>query len=280
MNFLKGLWIGIRPKTLIVAASPVLITCSYFYFLNKSYGKDQIIISLNILFAALIIQIISNLANDLFDFLKGADNKERVGPKRAVASGLISPKLMKQVLINLCGLAVIIGIPLVIIGGLNILIIGILGIILAFLYTASPIALAYTGLAEIFSFLFFGPIATYGTFYLLTNTFDYNIILIGIITGCFSVALLTANNLRDYESDKKSNRKNFVIILGKNKAKIFYYIIQTIPSLAILTLSFFTTIKLLSSLSYLLLFIIEKNSFKLSLLSLILITIFFFLALY
>lgn len=222
MNPLKVALIAIRPKTLIVAISPIFIATILFYVERRQFDISSKLIFINILVSALLIQIISNIANDLFDFLKGADNQDRKGPSRVVQAGLLSVKKAKKLLIVLTILTIFSGIPLFFFGGTPILIIGLTAILFAILYTATPFALAYNGLGELFVFIYFGPIATYGTYYLLSGYFNLVATLAGIAPGLLATSLLLANNIRDYKEDKKNNKNTLVVKLGEKISKNIY----------------------------------------------------------
>ena len=209
-------WIyAARPKTL--TASIVPIVCAI------SIVPTDIVIKKNILFftfiAAIIIQVITNYINDLYDFLKGSD-KNRLGPDRMLQSGLISIENMKLGISILFVLAVITGLPLVIHGGWPILTIGLSSFLFAYMYTAGPVPLAYNGLGDLFVFLYFGLIAVSGTYYLQTGFFDQNSIWLGCSIGLKNVILLCVNNFRDYEEDKKNNKKTLIVFMGKSFGKI------------------------------------------------------------
>ena len=165
--------------------------------------------------AAVLIQIMTNYINDLYDFKKGADNNDRVGPDRMIQKRNLSENEIKAAIYVILFVALIIGIYLAKIGGALIILIGLSSFIFAYLYTATSYSLAYNGLGEIFVFLYFGIIASLGTFYLQTLDYNYNALLIGIICGCLNVGLLIINNLRDIKLDRLSNKKTLVAKHGK-----------------------------------------------------------------
>jgi len=157
------IWISsARPKTLWAAVGPVLIGSAMAY--SDSDDPLNIAVLLATLLAALLIQIGTNFANDYYDFVKGADTTDRVGPVRATQAGLVTPAQMKTAFIITFALAVLLGAYLVWRGGLPILIIGVASVVCAVLYTAGPFPLAYIGLGEVFVMIFFGPVATGGTY--------------------------------------------------------------------------------------------------------------------
>jgi 1,4-dihydroxy-2-naphthoate octaprenyltransferase len=209
--------IAFRLKTLWASISPVLASGVYAYTL----GSREYITFILIVISALLIQISSNLINDYVDFKKGTD-KKRVGPTRAMQAGLLTEKEIKLGIYTINLLALIIGVYLVKIGGLPILLIGLSGLLCAGWYSIGKVSLSYSGIAEIFVLIFFGPVATSGTFYLLKNEWNYEVFILGLTPGLISTAVLVANNVRDYESDKEANKKTLAVRFGKNFGKLEY----------------------------------------------------------
>lgn len=250
----KNIIIAARPLTLAAAFSPVMLAAA----LAENVHLPTL---LNILLSASLIQIISNFANDLYDAKKGAD---KTRTNRMVASGKIPPEIMQKILLVTIFLCILSAIPLVLHGGLPILLIGSSGILFAILYTATPLALAYHGLSEIFVLLYFGPLATAGTYFLLTNHFTLNSFLIGFIPGILSIAMLMVNNLRDYENDLKIKRKNLVSFFGIQKAKKIYFLLLFLPACIIISLVIFSKLNnnFLFALTYLLLIPFSVSALK------------------
>ncbi len=213
-------WTAFRPNTLIVSIAPVFIGISLSI---RDNNFSSYFVAILTLLAAILIQIGTNLINDLYDYIKGADNKHRVGPIRATQSGLLSKNSIQKGAFFCFTLALLIGIYLVYIGGVPILVIGLLSLISGYCYTAGPYPLAYNGLGDIFVFIFFGLIAVPGTYYLQSNIlFDINSILIGSSIGFLAVAVLCVNNIRDIESDSKVGKKTLVVRFGVNIITIVY----------------------------------------------------------
>ena len=150
-----------RPKTLPAAVVPVVVGSA----VAGAEGVFAPFPAIVALFCALLIQIGTNLANDYFDFVKGADSPDRIGPVRVVQSGLLPPATVRNVMIGVFGVTFLLGLYLVWVGGWPILVIGVLSIISAVIYTAGPFPLAYVGLGDVFVFLFFGVVAVTGTHY-------------------------------------------------------------------------------------------------------------------
>lgn len=216
-----------RPKTLPAAAAPVLIGCALAF----GDGCFALFPSLAALVGALLIQIGTNYANDYYDFVKGTDTALRLGPTRVTQAGLVSPLHMKCATFVVFGLAVLVGLYLVIHAGWPILVIGLLSIAFGLLYTAGPYPLGYNGLGEIFVLVFFGPVAVAGTYYVNTLTMSMPAIIAGFIPGLFSVGILTVNNLRDLDGDKLSGKRTLAVRCGRSFAKAEYLASVVIPYL-------------------------------------------------
>ncbi len=207
-----GLWIqAARPWTLGVAVSPVLLGT----IIAHTEGGIRPLAAIAALLGGMLIQIGTNLANDYFDFKKGADSHSRVGPQRVTQAGLIAPKTVRNGFILSFGMAFMFGIYLVYLGGWPIVTIGLISLVLGIIYTGGPFPLAYHGLAELPAFLFFGPIASATTTYVQTGSWSSYSIIAGASAGFFSVALLSINNLRDYQEDRKVGKKTLIAIFGR-----------------------------------------------------------------
>ena len=228
-------WIACRPNTLIVSIAPVMLGTAL------AIHNDNIssyFVAFLTLISSIFIQIGTNLINDLFDFINGADTDERLGPLRATQSGLISAEQVKIGAYISFLIALIIGIYLVYIGGYPILIIGILSLISGYCYTAGPYPLAYNGLGDIFVFIFFGIIAVPGTYYLQSGfLFDFDALLIGSSIGFIAVAILCVNNIRDINADKKVGKKTLAVRFGINKIKFIFDLMIILPFISVFLLS-------------------------------------------
>jgi 1,4-dihydroxy-2-naphthoate octaprenyltransferase len=174
------------------------------------------------LFAAVMIQIGTNLANDCFDCLHGADQCDRVGPVRVTQSGLATPNQVLVATALAFALACAAGLYLVIRGGWPILLIGLLSILSGILYTAGPYPLGYHGLGELFVLVFFGPVAVAGTYYVQALQVTPTVLLIGLAPGLMSVAILTVNNIRDRESDRRAGKRTLAVRFGLRIARLQY----------------------------------------------------------
>ena len=199
-----------RVKTLVASLSPIIITSAFCY---KFYSFNFNICFYTIL-GAMLIQIMTNFINDLYDYKKGADNN-RAGPDRMIQKGYLSQNEIIKAIYFILLISLLIGIYLAMIGGIIIVAIGLSSFLLAYLYTATRFSIAYNGLGEIFVFIYFGLIASLGTCYLQILEYNNNVLLIGIICGSLNVCLLIINNLRDIDSDKSSHKYTLIARYGK-----------------------------------------------------------------
>ncbi|MGC8596194.1 MAG: 1,4-dihydroxy-2-naphthoate polyprenyltransferase [Candidatus Kryptoniota bacterium] len=214
-----------RPKTLPAAVAPVIVGSA----LAISKSKFVPVYSLIALACSLLIQIGTNFANDLYDYLRGADTKERKGPVRVLASGLISVKEMKAGVFVVFLTAFLLGLYLVKAAGVVILIIGVASIAAGIAYTAGPFPLAYHGLGDLFVFTFFGLIGTMGTYYLHTHEFSFLAFLTSVPIGALVTNILVVNNYRDIEEDRASGKNTLAVLIGKNLTR-YQYVILTVLS--------------------------------------------------
>jgi len=217
---------AVRIRTLPLALSSTILG-SFFAFSEGQFKWPVFVLaSLTTLF----LQILSNLANDYGDFKNGVDNENRIGPRRVVQSGLISAGKMRYALLTIVLLTLLSGTLLIFTGtsgGGNFVkvlffVIGILAIVAAVKYTVGKNPYGYRGLGDIFVFLFFGLIGVMGTYYLHTSSFSFWLVLPATSIGLLSAGVLNLNNLRDYESDKKANKRTLVVMMGSKRAKIYH----------------------------------------------------------
>ncbi|WP_277013793.1 1,4-dihydroxy-2-naphthoate octaprenyltransferase [Flavobacterium lindanitolerans] len=177
------------------------------------------------------LQVLSNFANDYGDGIKGTDNEDRIGPKRAIQSGVISPQAMKRAIIITSVLTFISAVLLIYFafGETNIgysiffLVLGLLAIASAIRYTIGNTAYGYRGYGDLFVFVFFGLVSTLGVNFLYSKELDYKLFLPAIAIGFLSVGVLNLNNMRDEESDRKSGKNTIVVKIGGAKAKKYHY---------------------------------------------------------
>lgn len=226
------LWLRIiRPQTLFASLVPVLV--AGIAVSEAGYLVNPVTLCITA-FCALSLQILSNLINDYYDYLRGTDKAGRQGFKRALAEGEVTPKSMLCACLLAAATACLLGLYLVYTGGVVILAIGVTALLFAWLYTATPYSLSYLGIADIFVFLYYGVIASSGTAYLLlcgeeqTDAWYAAIlssVYAGAVSGCISMCVLMINNLRDIDSDRAVGKRTFPVRFGKNAAHIFLFVL-------------------------------------------------------
>lgn len=237
-------WISaIRPRTLFLAAAGVILGSG----LALHVGKLDIITASLTLLTALLLQLLSNLANDLGDYEKGTDRTgNRVGPTRSVQSGKITPLQMKKTiaittlitmvsgLVLLLRLFYIIGLVVIIL----FLLVGALSLLSALFYTLGKRPYGYKGWGDFFAFIFFGPIAVIGTYYLQTQAIDFRPLFPSIGMGLLSAMILNVNNMRDIQNDALSNKRTIAVRLGLKNAKVYHASMMIVMFGCFLTYSF------------------------------------------
>jgi len=205
------LWVmASRPRTLPAASVPVIVGSAAAF----RAGHFALLPALAALLGALLIQIGANLANDVFDFKKGADTSERLGPTRVTQAGLLTPKQVFMGMAVVFALAVLVGFYLLYVGGWPIVAIGIASLISAVAYTGGPFPLGYHGLGDIFVFLFFGLVAVCGTYYVQALSLAPVAWWAAIPVGLLCTNILVVNNLRDIETDRKAGKRTMAVRMG------------------------------------------------------------------
>lgn len=217
-----------RPKTLWAAACPVMIGSA----MAADAGAFHAPSAVACLLGALLIQIGTNFANDYSDGVKGTD-EDRLGPPRAVALGLISTQVMKGAVILTFMAVFVPGAYIVFRGGQVYLLIGIASIVSGLAYTGGPYPLGYHGWGELFVLVFFGPVAVGGTYYLQAEALPPEVLIASLAPGLFSVAILTVNNLRDIDGDRKAGKSTLAARFGRVFAKAEYLMCILIASIGV-----------------------------------------------
>ncbi|HWR66912.1 MAG TPA: 1,4-dihydroxy-2-naphthoate polyprenyltransferase, partial [Bellilinea sp.] len=230
-GFWKSWLIASRPKTLPAAAAPAILG-SAAAFVDGSFQFGP---ALAALAGALLLQIGANIANDYFDYKHGADAGARLGPLRVTQSGLLTPRQVIVGIVAVFGLATLIGVYLITVAGTPVAVMGLLSIMAALAYTGGPYPLGYNGLGEVFVFIFFGLVATCGTYYVQTLTVSAAVLYAAISIGLLISAILVVNNLRDLESDRVSGKRTQAVRLGERGSLREY---NTLLLLAYLVLGF------------------------------------------
>jgi 1,4-dihydroxy-2-naphthoate octaprenyltransferase len=209
-----------RPKTLTAAVAPVLVGTG----LAASDGVLAVRPAVAAMVGAILIQIGTNLANDYYDFVRGGDTEERVGPVRVTQAGILPPAAVKRGMIVTLAAAMAVGVYLVSVGGWPIVVIGLASVACAVAYTGGPYPLAYHGLGDVFVFVFFGLVAVGGTYWVQGLSLPPDALLAGAGLGALSTAILVVNNLRDIETDAKAQKRTLAVRLGEAGTKAQYVI--------------------------------------------------------
>jgi 1,4-dihydroxy-2-naphthoate octaprenyltransferase len=194
-------------------------------------GVFLLLPALAALAVALLLQVASNLANDLFDFRSGVDTADRVGPPRAAALGLLSQRELAAGIAVVVGLAGLVGLYLVSVGGWPILVAGALALVSAVAYTGGPWPYGYRGLGEVFVFVFFGPVAVAGTTWLQTLTLEPLALVACVPVGALITAILVVNNLRDIVQDRRAGKLTLAVRLGERGAVAEYGLLLAVAYL-------------------------------------------------
>ena len=230
-------WIqAARLRTLPLSVSGIIVGSMY----ALAYPTDNVLTPTEVfnwrifgyaILTTLGLQILSNFANDYGDGVKGTDNADRIGPKRAIQSGVISPQVMKRAIIITAVLTLFSSMLLIYFSfrdtnigySLFYLGLGILAITSAIRYTVGNTAYGYRGYGDIFVFVFFGLVSTLGVNFLYSKQLNFDLFLPATAIGLLSVGVLNLNNMRDEASDRKSNKNTVVVKIGIEKAKKYHY---------------------------------------------------------
>lgn len=217
-NSIKAWVLAARPKTLAAAATPVLIGCS----LAIADGAFQWIPAVLCFLFAFSMQIDANFINDYYDFLKGSDREDRLGPERACAQGWITLPAMKKGMIFTTLLSCFWGVLLLRYCGWEMIPVGLLCVLFAFLYTAGPYPLAYHGWGDVLVIVFFGFVPVGCTYYTMAHDWTWNVTMGCAACGLVSDLLLMLNNYRDREQDKISGKQTLIVRFGEKAGRYAY----------------------------------------------------------
>lgn len=220
-NSTKAWVLASRPKTLAGAAIPVMVGCALAYM----YGSFRIVPAVLCFLFAFLMQIDANFINDLYDYLKGTDRADRLGPERACAQGWITPRLMKAGILLTTALASATGLCLLWYGGWEMIPVGVACILFAFLYTAGPYPLAYHGWGDVLVLVFFGFVPVGCTFYVMTHGWNLSVTFASLACGLLIDTLLMVNNFRDREQDAVSGKKTIIVRFGARSGLILYFLL-------------------------------------------------------
>ena len=210
-------WVlAIRPKTLPASVTPVIVGSALAF----SDGSLKILPFLAALLGSLLLQISVNLANDYFDYVKGFDTEDRIGPIRVTQSGLVAPYKVRNAMLFTIFLVICIGIYLIMVAGWPILAAGVASVLAALMYSGGPYPLASHGLGDLFVFIFFGFVAVCGTYYVQAMQITLLVLVASIPIGFLITAILVVNNLRDINTDAKVGKRTLAVILGERTTRI------------------------------------------------------------
>lgn len=223
-NSLYAWVLASRPKTLTGAIIPVMIGTALAVRDNCFQACPAIVCTL----FACLMQIAANFINDLFDYLKGTDREDRLGPERACAQGWISPRAMKAGILLTVTIACLLGCTLLFYAGWELIIIGLLCVVFAFLYTT---CLSYNGWGDILVIVFFGFVPVGGTYYVQSLSWNSSVTIISLACGLVIDTLLVVNNYRDRKADALSGKCTIIVRLGERFGERFYLLLGVTASL-------------------------------------------------
>ena len=217
-----GAWrAAARPPTLTAAVAPVLVGTGAAIG-DGVFAAGPFVAAL---FGALCLQIGANFANDVFDFERGADAGDRLGPPRATQMGLLTPLQMKIGMWAAFLLAFLAGIYLVVVAGWIVVVIGLASIVAGLIYTGGPWPVGYHALGDAFTFVFFGMVAVVGTYFVQAETAPGLVWLAAVPVGCTVTAILVANNLRDLATDRAAGKTTLAVVLGERGTRAWYVLL-------------------------------------------------------
>jgi 1,4-dihydroxy-2-naphthoate octaprenyltransferase len=222
-----------RPRTLPAAVAPVLVGTALAW---RSHEVKWPAATACLGFA-LLVQVGTNFANDYYDHQKGADTAARVGPRRAVASGLVAPATMRAAMIAVFAAAFLVGLSLLPFGGWPLLVVGVTSIACGVAYTGGPYPLAYHGLGDVFVFLFFGLVATGATAFVQTGELGLAALVAGAGVGALATNILVANNYRDVETDALAGKRTLLVRWGRGYGRAQFAFAHGIAATAPLVLA-------------------------------------------
>jgi 1,4-dihydroxy-2-naphthoate octaprenyltransferase len=217
-------WLAIRPATLTASAAPVLVGT------GAAWAEHAFAFwpALAALLGAFLLQIGANFANDVFDFERGADNADRLGPQRATQQGWISAEQMKRAMWATFAGATAIGVYLTYVAGWPVMALGLLSIAAAYLYTGGPKPYGYLGLGDLAVFLFFGPGAVAGTYFVQALEVTPLALLASVPIGALATAILVVNNLRDIEPDARAGKRTLAVRIGDWATRTYFVVLLAI----------------------------------------------------
>lgn len=225
-------WVlGARPRTLPAAVVPVFVGTAAAWRVADRLDWAHFVLALVV---ALALQIATNYANDYSDGKRGTDDPgERVGPPRLVGNGLATADEVKRAMLVAFGLTALCGLPLVLFVSPWLLLVGVAAIAAGWFYTGGPRPYGYAGFGEAFVFVFFGLVATVGSFFVQTGAVSWLAIGCGVAMGSLATALLVVNNLRDIPGDTRAGKRTLAVRLGDRRTRYLYVVLLVIPMLMV-----------------------------------------------
>ncbi len=221
----RAWWLAARPRTLTIGLAPVVVGTA----LAQVKGDARMMPAAAALLAALLIQVGTNFSNDLFDYEKGADGAERIGPPRAMQLGILAAHEMRRGVVLAFAAAGATGVYLVWIGGWPIAIVGLLSIGAGLTYSGGRYAFGYHGLGDAAVFLFFGLIAVCGSYYVQTLSLTTSVVLASLPVGALATAILVVNNIRDIDGDRQAGKHTLAVRLGPRASRLEYTFLMLLP---------------------------------------------------
>lgn len=207
-----------RPRTLVAGLVPIVVGTAIAAY----HGVSRPGVGLLAALTALLLQITANLANDVFDFERGADDAGRLGPPRAVATGLLSASEVRRATLLTALAATASGLGLIWIGGWPVALAGAASLIAAIAYTGGPWPLGYHGLGDLCTFVFFGVVGVAGSYYVQAGALSALALAASIPIGCLVTAILVVNNVRDLETDARAGKRTLAVRMGRRATCVYY----------------------------------------------------------
>jgi 1,4-dihydroxy-2-naphthoate octaprenyltransferase len=226
MNGWQRWWLGARPRTLPMAATPVIVGASFAW----AEGVDpRWVVFLLTLACAVLIQVGTNLMNDVADHERGNDRPDRVGPLRITAAGWATPAEVRRAVMVAFTVAAACGVALVWVGGIAILLLGLLSILFGWAYSGGSRPISYGPYGELFVLVFFGVVAVAGSHFLQANRWSPTAVVAGLAVGSMAAAVLLVNNHRDVQADLAAGRRTLAAVLGPTRARVLYSLLMLAP---------------------------------------------------
>jgi 1,4-dihydroxy-2-naphthoate octaprenyltransferase len=220
----RAWFMAIRPRTLPAATAGIVMGTA-LALADRSF---HLLPALAALCVALLLQIGSNVANDVYDFERGADTPDRQGPQRVTQAGWLTPAQMKRGLYTIFALAACIGLYLVFLRGPALALVGLAAIAAAVAYTGGPFPLAYYGLGDVFVFIFFGLVSVAGSYYVQTGSISAAAVRMAIAVGLIITDILVVNNLRDLENDRAAGKRTMAVRIGERGTRVQYVVFMVL----------------------------------------------------